>query len=484
MTDTRPRAGYLAIMLTASGGAFLSMLDSTVTNLAIPNVQGAFPSASVTDISWIITAYAVLFAALLAPSGKLADALGRRRLFVIGIGLFTLASLACALAPNLPFLIGARAVQGAGAAAMIPSSLAILLLDGPAERRAGSIGIWSAASAIGAAAGPIVGGVLVELSDWRAVFLINIPIGAVLIVSALRVLEPPGKASFDRIPDPLGTVLIALGIGALTLGVTEGGDWGRLDPRTLGTFAFGLAALAYTVLRSRTHPKPAIDTELWSNRTFTATNVTSLLYGMAQYTFMLVAILYMTDVWRYSELEAGLANTPGAVSASIIAVGLGRYAAKLGGPRFAVLFGLAVFLVTAIWLTVGLTEQASFLTLWLPASILTGIGMGAATMGTSASAAMSAPPAMFATSSGLNTTARQFGGALGIAAMAAILEQSSRSGSPTDPYSNVYLFCTVLLVLALAVAAIWIRLAPPPAAPAPATAAAKPAEPAEPAETT
>jgi EmrB/QacA subfamily drug resistance transporter len=455
------------------------MLDSTVTNLAVPNVRDAFPGTSVTGVSWIITAYAVLFAALLAPSGKLADALGRRRLFVAGIGLFTLASLACALAPGLPFLIAARAVQGAGAAAMIPASLAILLLDGPAGRRAGSIGIWSAASAIGAAAGPAAGGLLVELSGWRAVFVINIPIGVVLVIAALRLLDAPGRASFDRIPDPLGTALIALGIGALTLGVTEGGDWGRLAPRTLATFAFGLAALACAVRRSRRHPKPALDAALWGNRTFTATNVTSVLYGMAQYTFMLVGILYVTDVWRYSVLEAGLSNTPGAVAASIIAVGLGRYAAKLGGPRFAVLFGLTVFLAAAVWLTVGLTEEPAFLTLWLPAAVLTGVGMGAATMGTSAAAVLSAPPAMFATASGLNNTARQFGGALGIAAMAAILEQSGRSGSATDPYGDVYLFCAVLLVLALAIAAVWVRLAPPPS-PHPSPAPARPAS-AEPA---
>lgn len=461
---TRTPKGYLAVMLTASGATFLAMLDSTVTNIAIPNVRHDFPASTVTGLSWIISAYAVMFAAFLAPSGKLADALGRRRLFVIGIGIFTLASLMCALAPNLPVLIAVRALQGAGAAAMIPASLAILLLDGPADRRASSIGLWSAASAVGAAVGPAIGGVLVEWSSWRAVFVINIPFGIVLVIAALRLLNAPGKASVSRMPDPLGTGLLALGIGLLTLGVTEGGIWGWLSARTLACLVCGLAALLYALLRSRREPVPAIDTSLWGNRTFTATNVVSLLYGMAQYPFMLVGVLYVTGIWRYSELQAGLANTPGAVSASVIALGMSRLARRLGVPRFATLIGLVAFSACCTWLIFGLTIHPAFVTLWLPAALLAGVGMGATTMGTSASAAMSAPPVMFASSSGLNMTARQFGGALGIAAMATILTHGGHLTSSTAAYSHVYVFCTSLLGLAFVIAALWLRF---PAAPAP-----------------
>lgn len=475
MADLRTRKGYLAVMLTASGGAFLAMLDSTVTNLAIPNLKQDFPGVPVTELSWVISSYAVLFAAFLAPAGKLADALGRRRLFVIGIGLFTLASLACAVAPNMPFLIAMRAIQGAGAASMIPASLAILLLDGPADRRTSSIGLWSAASAVGAALGPSVGGVLVDVSSWRAVFLINLPFGVVLIVAALRLLDRPAKISLDRVPDPLGILLIIIGVGSLTLGVTEGGDWGWTGAKTLASFAVGVVALVYALVRAGRQRVPAIDTGLWSNRTFTAVNVVSLLYGMAQYPFMLVGVLYVTDIWRYSELQAGLSNTPGAVSASIIAVVLGRVAAKIGGPRSATLFGLVVFGVCSVWLIFGLTTSPSFVSLWLPASLIAGTGMGAATMGTSAAAAMSAPPIKFAGASGLNTTARQFGGALGIAAMATILQHSSAVHKATDPYSNVYVFCTCLLAAAFVIALIWLRISPPPAPPAAASVAATPA---------
>ncbi|HZB31521.1 MAG TPA: DHA2 family efflux MFS transporter permease subunit [Streptosporangiaceae bacterium] len=468
MPDSRTRKWYLAVTVTASGGAFLAMLDSTVISLAIADVKDDFAGASVTGLSWIVSVYAIMFAAFLPTTGKLSDALGRRRLFCVGVGLFTIASVLCSFAPNLLTLIIARAVQGVGAAAMIPASLAILLLDGPADRRSSSIGLWTAASAGGAALGPSIGGVLIELSSWRAVFIINIPFGIALVVAALRLLDAPGETSARRIPDPLASVLIAVGIGALTLGVTEGGNWGWSSGGTLGSFAAGLLALSYALLRSQRHPAPAIDTVLWGNRTFATANIVMVLYGMAQYAFMLVTVLYLTDIWNYSELRAGLANTPGALSASIVAVVAGRLAPKLGGPRSATVFGLIVFGACCTWLAFGLTEQPAFLFFWLPACLLAGTGLGAATTGVSAAAALSAPPNMFASASGMNTTARQFGGALGIAAMASILAHGGQESGGTDPYSDVFVFSLALVGLALVISAIGLRLGAPAAAPAPA----------------
>ncbi|PWW62477.1 DHA2 family efflux MFS transporter permease subunit [Actinokineospora spheciospongiae] len=477
MTEATKSAGRTrAILLTASGGAFLSMLDSTVANLAIPDLQRAFPTVSVSSMSWVISAYAVMFAALLAPSGRLADVLGRRALFAGGVGLFTVASLACAVAPNLPFLIVARLVQGAGAAAMIPASLTILLLDGPADKRAQSIGLWSAASALAAAVGPTVGGVLVDLFGWRSVFYINLPFGVLLVIATLRLLAPQDKSSRGALPDPLGTLLLALGVGALTMGVTEGGTWGWTDAKTLACLVGGVLVLAFVVLRSRLHPVPALETALWGNKTFVATNATSLFYGMAQYPWLLVGVLYIIDVWQYSPLQAGLAMTPGAIVASIAALRMGKVAPKIGGPRMVTLLGLGAFLACGIWFSFGLTDSAAFLALWLPGGFLVGFAMGSATLGTSQSAAMSAPPTRFASSSGLNTTARQFGGALGIAMCAVILQSKTAADGSlgVDAYSAVYLACTVLVAISFLIALFWLRF-PPPAAPAPAATPATPA---------
>jgi EmrB/QacA subfamily drug resistance transporter len=447
------------VMLAAAGSAFLAMLDSTVVNLAIPNIRHDMPGTTVTGLSWVVSGYAVVFAALLAPSGKLADALGRQRLFIIGTGLFTVASLLCALSPDLPVLIATRAAEGAGAAAMIPASLTILLIDGPAGRQASSIGLWSAASAAGAAVGPSIGGLLVEAAGWRSVFLINLPLGAIVVLTAIRFLPPSAPGSARRMPDLIGTTGIAVGLGVLTLGVTEGASWGWGSPRTIASLVIGPATLCYAVLRSRRQPVPAIDTVLWASRAFRVTNVVSLLYGMAQYPFMLVSVLYLTGAWHYSELRAGLAMTPGGVSAAIVAVGVGRLAARLGGPRTVTLMGLAALCSCAGWLSSSLPAHPAFLIFWLPAALLAGLGMGAATMGTSAAAAMSAAPAMFAGATGLNTTCRQFGGALGIAAMATILSRGG-TASAAAPYGRVYAFCCIVTAVAIAIAAIWLRLMP------------------------
>ncbi|MDM4722817.1 DHA2 family efflux MFS transporter permease subunit [Micromonospora sp. WMMA1363] len=457
---TRPTRSA-AILVTVSGATFLAMLDSTVTNLAIPALQQEFDGSSVADLSWVITAYVVLFAALLPSAGRLADVLGRRTIFLGGVALFTAMSLACALAPTLPFLVGARALQGVGAAAMIPSALAILLLDGPPARRASAIGLWSAASAVAAAVGPALGGVLVDWLGWPSVFYINLPVGVAMLIVAARVL--PRVPTHGRgLPDALGTLLLAAGIGAVTVGVTQGSEWGWWNGRTLGCLAGGVAAVAVAVWRSTRRPVPALETGLWRNRTFLATNLVSLIYGMAQFPWLLGTVLFMVALWRYDEMRAGFAMTPGALAASAAALLVGRAAARLRSPRQAALLGFVAFLVSGVWMVAGLTDRPSFLTLILPASLIAGFGMGAITYGTTLAAAMSAPPTQFAGASGMNTMSRQFGGALGVAALAVIV--GGTTGEGLSDYRNVFLFCTVLVVVALALTWAGLRFAPPPAA--------------------
>jgi EmrB/QacA subfamily drug resistance transporter len=459
------RGGLWAVMLTASGAGFLAMLDSTVTSLAVPALQRDFPAASLPSLSWVMSAYAVAFAALLAPSGRLADALGRRRLFVGGVLVFTVASLLCALAPGLEILIASRVLQGIGAAAMIPTSLAIMLHDCPAERRMLSIGVWSAAGGLAAAVGPSVGGVLVHVWDWRAVFLINLPFGALLVYAAMRLLNP-SRTGDRRPPDPLGTVLLATGIGAATLGVTTAETWGWTDGKTLTSLAVGVLAVAYALRRSGRHPVPAVETGLLGQRTFATTNVVALLYGVAQFAWLLACVLFLTDKWDYSELEAGLAQTPGAIMAAVGAVVMGKVAAKFGGPRFAILVGLAANGVSGIWLLFALTDEPSFLTLWLPVSIIGGAGMGAAVTGMSTAAAMSVPPSRFASGTAIVTTARNFGQALGVAAVAVILHAGAGADGTQDTtsYVNVFLFCTILIAAAIAITMARIKVESPAAA--------------------
>lgn len=453
-------AGRGLLLLVAAGATFLAMLDATVANLAIPDLRTDFPDASVADLSWVITAYAVPFAAVLTPAGRLADIVGRRRLYAWGVGFFTLLSLGCALAPNVPALAGLRAAQGIGAAAMVPASLAIVLGGVPAAGRARAIGLWSAAGAVAAAVGPSLGGLLIDALGWRSVFLINVPIGiALLALLGRAVPAPAAPAPSDaqaprRLPDLFGAVLLAVGIGGVVLGLTEGSNWGWDDGRTLGCLAGGAVLVAAALWRSTRHPVPAVETSLWRHPTFVVANITSLLYGAALYSWLLVGVLYVTEVWDYSELEAGLAMSPGAITAALAAVTVGRIVGRRG-PRGATVFGLLLLAGVGLWIGLWMPTEPQFLALWLPGGLVVGIGMGAVSTGTSTAAALSGPPARFAGTTGLNTAARQVGGALGIAGLAAI--RSSSGSDVLGGLTNVYYACTAVAVAA-AFAALWLRL--------------------------
>ncbi|MFC4852704.1 MFS transporter [Actinophytocola glycyrrhizae] len=466
MANQKALPPYWAVVLTASGANFLAMLDSTVTMLAVPALQRDFPSSSLPELALVVGAYAVLFAALLAPAGRLADTMGRKRVLLGGVALFTMASVLCALAPTVPLLVAARAVQGIGAAVMVPASLSVLLLDTPPKRRMMSISLLSAAGAIAAAVGPSVGGLLVEAFTWHAVFLINVPLGIALIVVGAKVLTPTPARS--GLPDPVGVLLLVLGVGGLTVGITNGSSWAWTSGRTLVCLGAGAVCVWLAVRRSLRHPSPAVELSLFRrNRMFTSANLVALLYGTVMYTWLLVSVLFLTDVWQYSELAAGLAQTPGAVVAAIAAVVMGKVMGRFGGPRYAAAVGMTAHALVPVILFVFLTEDSAFAALWLPCSVLVGFGIGATMTAVMTAGAMSAPPTEFASVSAVNNTARQIGGALGAAVVATILRTTAvgdeAGGATLDSYLDVYAFCLVLTVVAIAVAVFGLRTRGPSA---------------------
>ena len=338
--DTADRAPALTsgvrergVLPVAAGAAFLALLDTTVANLAVADVRTDFAGASVGGATWLITIYAVVFAALLAPAGRVADVVGRRTLLLAGVGAFTLLSLACALAPSLGCCSSARALQGAAAAAMIPASLAVVLADAPPERRAAAIGAWSAAGALAAAAGPAIGGVLVDTLGWRSLFLINVPVG-LAIVAGTRLI-PRGRAPAGASRTPSARSCSASGSARAALGISQGPDWGwgdaRIDRcarrRRRSRSLAALIALDAPRRRPRSRPR------LWRSRSFALANLASLLYGAALFPWMLVGVLFLIGVWGYSPLEAGLAMTPGAIIAAVVALRAGPSSRAAGRGR-------------------------------------------------------------------------------------------------------------------------------------------------------
>ncbi|MGC5364878.1 DHA2 family efflux MFS transporter permease subunit [Streptomyces sp. DT24] len=445
-----PATAGLALFV-ASGATFLAVLDTTVVNIAFSDLRVDFPDASLSQLTWVVTAYTVVFAALLAVSGRVADVIGRKRLFLWSTVLFTLASVLSGLAAGVPMLVGARALQGVGAAGMIPSALGLVLQHTPAARRQVAVGVWGAVGSMAAAVGPSLGGLLVDVWGWRSVFLINLPIGLGIVAIATRLAgdAPSGR----RLPDPLGTLVLALGIGGVVFGVTQGTDWGWGGVRVLALIIGGAVLVVLALLRSRGHTAPAVEWDLWRNRSFAATNVTSLLFGAAMYSYLLSTLLFLNAVWGYSELKAGLAVTPGAFSAAVGALVVGRrvgpraqWAAAAGGS---VLFGASC---AAMYLLLGTERQ--YAALWLPIGIVAGVGIGAALTAISNAGTASLAPQRFASGTGLLMTTRQVGGALGIAALAAILERHNVLDD--QGYLQVFLACAIGSVAA-AVAAGAIR---------------------------
>jgi EmrB/QacA subfamily drug resistance transporter len=447
----------LRILALACGATFIAFLDVTVVNLAFTDLQRAFPAVSLANLSWVIIAYAVLFAALMTPGGRLADAIGRRRLFLVGVATFTLASATCAAASNIVLLITARAVQGGAAAAMIPASLSLVLAATPRERMAHAVGLWSASAALAAAAGPTLGGVLVDLFGWRAVFLINVPTGAVILLAGARnlrqVREPGG-----RLPDAVGTAALTAGIAAVVIGVTKASDWGWMTVTTLTAVGGGLVSVCFALLRSKSHPSPALDIDLWRIRAFGTANVTSLLFGAALYAWLLNMVVFLNSVWAYSPLKAAFAVTPGAISAAAASVLTGRLT-SLRARRVAVFAGSMLLTAVGLMLYIALGTEAHFVSVWLPAAVVSGAGMGMTLTAVSSIAATAVDPRRFASAIGLNITGRQLGGALGIAALTTIVQ--SELGQGARPFRDVFLFCAVL-GLASALSSIRLTTPAPP----------------------
>jgi EmrB/QacA subfamily drug resistance transporter len=423
MADTSKAAGRTASgawVLTATIlASSMAFIDGSALNTAIPAVQAALKGSG-EQILWVVNAYLVMLAALIAVGGSLGDVLGRRKVFAIGIGLFMLASLVCGLSPSIGFLIGARLVQGLGGALMIPGSLAIITAFFGRESRGKAIGTWSAFTTVVTVVGPALGGVLADAGLWRGVFLINFPIGVVaLIVLFTKVPESHDEKSSGRI-DYLGAALLAAGLAGLNYGLLSAPQLGFGDARVFGTLLVGVLALVAFVIVEARGAHPMIPLKLFSSRTFSGVNLLTFgLYG-ALSVGMLFLSLNMVQTQGYSMKVAGLAFLP----FSVILIALSRWAGGLvdkGGPRLPLVIGPAIagagFFVMAFS---GLSDASHYWTTFFPGVVLLGIGMGI-TVAPLTTAVMSAVASNFAgTASGINNAVSRIAGVLAIAVLGTV----------------------------------------------------------------
>jgi NTE family protein len=424
-TVLRGRVPASRVLLIASFGAFLAFLDATIVNVAFPSIRASFPDSSISALSWVLNAYNIVFAASLVICGRLTDLLGRRRAFVGGVLLFTLASLWCGLAPSLDMLVAARMVQALGAALLVPASLGLVVEAFPTGRRAHAIGLWGATAAAAAGLGPPIGGALVELGGWRWAFLVNVPFGLVALVSGHRQLvesRAPGRRS---LPDLRGAALLAGSLALLNLALVQADDWGWLSLGVLGSFAGALVLGLGFVASSRRHRHPLLDPALLRLPSFGVATVATALAGLGFYAYLLTNVLWLRYVWGYSVLRAGLALVPGAVVAAVVAALLGPLAARRG-YRIVVVPGALVWAAAYLWYHQQVGATPAFWAEWLPGQVLSGIGVGA-TLPVLASAALAAVPGgRYATASAVVSGARQVGGVLGVALLVVLI------GDPTS----------------------------------------------------
>jgi EmrB/QacA subfamily drug resistance transporter len=424
------------VLLVTSVAVFMSFLDVTIVNIAFPDIRASFGDASLAGLSWILNAYNIVFAALLVPAGRLADRFGRRRAFVTGLLAFLAASVAAGLAPSVGVLVGARVVQAAGAALLVPTSLALLLPEFPLAQRATATGIWGATGAIAAALGPSLGGALVDAAGWRWVFFVNLAIGLPALIPARRLLRETREADPGPLPDGIGAGLLVAAVGLLALGIVKGEDWGWGSGRVAGAVAAGALLLVAFAVRSSRHPAPVVEPALFRVRSFAVANAGMFAFALGFYALLLANVLFLTGVWHYSLLKAGFALTPGPLMAALGAPVGGRLADRFGQRVVAVPGGL-LFAGGALGLAASTGPDPAYLTELLPWQIVTGFGIGLSFSAWGSAAVAELPPSRFATGSAILGAQRQIGAVLGIAILVAVIGTPA-AADPVGPFHEAW----------------------------------------------
>jgi EmrB/QacA subfamily drug resistance transporter len=414
---------------------FMVMLDNTVVNVALPSIQRDL-GIGLSELQWTVNAYALTFAVLMLTGGKLADFLGRRRVFITGLAIFTASSLACGLATSGDMLIAARTVQGIGAALMMPATLSIISATFPVQERGLAIGIWAGVSAMALAIGPLVGGLLTQHIDWGWIFFINVPIGVLAIVAARLLIRESRDTSVGQRLDIPGLLTSGIALFALTFALIEANDHGWTSPTILSLFAVAGIGLASFVLLERHQRAPMLDLSLFRSGTFAGANIVALLVFLAMFGVFFFVSLYVQGILGYSAVQAGAMFLPMTVLIMFVAPVAGKLSDRIGS-RWLIVAGMTL-LATHLLLLSNLDVDSTFWNI-LPALILGGLGMGLTMTPATAAAIGSVPVAKAGIGSGVLNTFRQVGGALGIAVMGAIVASQIEVGPGAPAFRDQFM---------------------------------------------
>ncbi len=446
-------------------GVVLASLDLFIVNVALPRIAQDLGAANLSELSWVLNGYAIVYASLLVFFGRLADRYRRDRAFLLGVAVFTAASAACAASTSVAMLVGFRLVQAAGAALLTPTSLGLVLASYEPERRQGAVRAWTAVGGLAAAIGPVVGGLLVAAS-WRWVFLVNVPIGIVaLAVGWRRLPAVPGHA-IER-PDPLGVVLVTAGVGLLTFGLVKGPSWGWGSAQTGLVLAAAVILLALFVLHCLRSRAPLVHPELFRSRRFTGASIVAIFFSTAFAAMLLSIVLWEQGVWGWSPLRAGLAIAPGPLMVPLTAFLVAGRLIRRFGPAVVMSLGSLVFAAGVAWWALAATTAPDYVSGILGGNDPRRGGGGPDPAHDDEHRGGVAAPQSFATGSGVINMIRQTGLALGVAVLVAVLGTDGTHGTaPLAAFQHAWWVTAAIAVAGVIPALVLLRPARPAAAPA------------------
>jgi len=413
-----PRRAWLALSVSTLV-VFLVVIDISAVNVAFPSIREDF-DVSASQLSWIISAYNIVVGALLMVSGRLADSIGRRKVYLPGVAIFGFGSMLCAVAPSAGWLIAARVVQAIGGSITLAGGFAVMLPEFPPSRRGTAIGIAGATGGLGAVVGPVVGSLLIDLASWRGIFWMNVPLCVLVLFLGPRLLheskDPNATGRIDPIGVPIGTAAVAL----IMFAIVQSESWGIADPRVIGLLVFGLALIPVLLRRCRVHPEPLIQLDLFTYRSFAATNLGVSFYGLAFTAGFLTNSLFLQEVWELPIRDVGLALAPSPVLSAIVSPITGRWADRVG-HRWLLGTGCACLALSYVLYVVVLSETVRLWSVFVPISLIGGLGVGLTVATWSSAGVSDIPQAKFGVAGATFNTLRQASYALGISVVITLI---------------------------------------------------------------
>ncbi|GEM32156.1 MFS transporter [Nocardia neocaledoniensis NBRC 108232] len=441
------------LLTVACLGQFMVLLDNTIVGAALPDMQHRLHT-QLTGLQWIVDAYVLVVAMLLLSGGVFADRFGRKRVYLTGVAVFTLASALCAFAPSLGWLLAGRVLQGVGAAALSPASLALVAAAYPVpQERVKAIGLWAGLSGIGLAAGPVAGGILTDAFGWPAIFLVNLPIGAVLLVVGLRTLDETSNPNSPAIDIP-GTALSALGVGAMTYGLIEGGARGWTSPPILGAFAVAAVFLAAFLVVEARRRAPMLPLRLFREQLFTVSNAAMIVVGFALMGSSFFFSQFFVYVQGSSILRAGLQTLPLSLAMVIVSPYAGRLAARYG---FRVVTTTGLALAGGGLVTLGTVHaDTGYGNVWWRLGVI-GIGFALTMSPLTGAAIQAVSPHEGGLASGISSTARQIGAVLGVAVLGAVVRTRQAGGASFETaLDNAFVVAGAVTLVAALCTGLWL----------------------------